>query len=159
MPNQYLLAKDTINGAEGTVVITHNGNNYVAAGMRNIRATVDIQSEDMRVIGTRKIQDKPNGAKQTGTGNVYYGNSMFTEMVLNYANNGIAEDFDIQLTNDDPTTSVGRQVVALYGCHLTGEIPIAILDSEETMLNYDYNFAYTRAAVIQSFNAPAQLGS
>ena len=55
-------------------------------------------------------------------------------------------EFDIQITNQDPTTSVGSQVMAYYGCHLTGEIPISILDSEESMLNYDFNFAWTRAA-------------
>ena len=42
---------------------------------------------------------------------------------------------------------------------VTGEIPVAVLDSEEAMLNYDFNFAYTRMARLQKFNEPAQLGS
>ena len=78
----YLLAKDTLNGAEGNIVITRDGNNYVVAGMRNITASVDIQSDDMPVIGTRVIQDKPKGGKQTGKGNIYYGSNIFTDMVL-----------------------------------------------------------------------------
>ena len=49
----YLLAKDTLNGAEGSVVVTIDGRNYVVAGMRNIQANAEIQSNDMRVIGTR----------------------------------------------------------------------------------------------------------
>lgn len=32
----YLLAKDTVTGAEGSVVVTKEGRNYVVAGMRNI---------------------------------------------------------------------------------------------------------------------------
>ena len=67
MPNQYLLARDTINGAEGSVVVTRNGLNYVVAGMNNITANGEIQNQDMRVIGTNAIQDKPNGVKQTAT--------------------------------------------------------------------------------------------
>lgn len=78
----YLLAKDTLNGAEGSVVVTRNNRNYVVAGMRNITTNAEIQSNDMRVIGTRKIQDKPNGVKQTGTGNIYYGTNLWTDMVL-----------------------------------------------------------------------------
>ena len=85
----YLLAKDTVNGAEGSVVITRNGRNYVIAGMRNIRPTGNIQSEKMRVIGTRTIQDKPNGVELTGKGNIYYGFDLFRDMVLNYINNGV----------------------------------------------------------------------
>ena len=155
----YLLAKDTVNGAEGSVVVTRNGRNYVIAGMRNIRPTGNIQSEKMRVIGTRKIQDKPNGVELTGAGNIYYGFDLFREMALNYIHTGVMEEFDIQITNNDPTTSLGTQVMAYYGCHLTGEIPLSILNSDETMMNYDFNFAYTDVQMLQSFNEPAELGN
>ena len=155
----YLLAKDAPNGAEGSVVVTRDSRNYVVAGMRNIQGNAELQSSDMRVIGTRTIQDKPNGAKLTGTGNIYYGTNLWTDMVLEYINTGVMPEFDIQITNSDPTTTVGSQVVAYYGCHLTGTVPISILNSEEAMLNYDFNWVYTRVARLQSFNDPAQLGN
>lgn len=156
----YLLAKDTVNGAEGSVVITRGGRNYAVAGMRNIRPTGNIRSGKMRVIGTRTIQDKPNGVELTGKGNIYYGFDLFRDMALNYINNGVLEEFDIQITNSDKASAtLGSQVMAYYGCHLTGEIPLSILDSEESMMNFDFNFAYTRVQMIQSFNEPAQLGS
>lgn len=155
----YLLAKDTVNGAEGKIFVTMDGKNIEVAGMKNIKTVAGIQSQDMRVIGTRRIQDKPNGAKQTGTGNLYYGTDLFTSMVLQYINTGVMPEFDIQITNQDPTTSVGSQVMAYYGCHLTGDIPLSILDSEESMLNYDFNFAWTRVAQLQAFNDPVRLGN
>ena len=155
----YLLAKDTVNGAEGRVVVTRNGRNYVIAGMRNIRPVGNIQSEQMRVVGTRKIQDKSNGVELIGTGNIYYGFDMFRDMVLNYINTGVLEEFDIQITNNDPATSIGSQTIAYYGCHLTGEIPLSILNSEETMMNYDFNFAYTSVQKLQSFNEPTNYGN
>lgn len=155
----YLLAKDTVNGAEGRVFITRDGKNCEAACMKNITTNAEIQSSDMRVIGTRTIQDKPNGAKQTGTGNIYYGSNIWTDMVLQYIQTGVMPEFDIQITNNDPTTTIGSQIMAYYGCHLTGTIPLSILNDEEAMLNYDFNFAYTRVARLQAFNDPAQLGN
>ena len=155
----YLLARDTVNGAEGSIVITRNGQNIVVANMKNIKPTAGIQSEDMRVIGTRTIQNKNNGVKLTGTGNVYYGTDLFRDMVLQYINTGVMPQFDIQITNNDPTTTIGSEVTAYYGCTLTGDIPLSILDTEESMLNYDFNFAYTRVTRLQSFTAPAQLGN
>lgn len=155
----YLLAKDTVNGAEGTIVITVDGKNYEVACMKNIKTTASIQSQDMRVIGTRKIQAKPNGAKLTGSGNIYYGSNLFTDMVLAYIQTGRMEEFDIQITNADPTTSIGAQAMAYYGCTLTGEIPLSILDGQEAMLNYDFNFTYTDVARLQAFNDPARLGN
>ncbi len=154
----YLLAKDTVNGAEGSIVITQNGVNTVVASMRNITTNAEIQSSDMRVVGTRTIQNKNNGVKQTGTGNIYYGSNIFTDMVLQYIQTGVMPEFDIQITNYDPATSVGTQVIAYYGCTLTGTVPMSILNSEEAMLNYDFNFAYTRVARLTAFNDPAQLG-
>lgn len=155
----YLLAKDTVNGAEGTIVITVDGKNYEVACMKNIKTTASIQSQDMRVIGTRKIQAKPNGAKLTGSGNIYYGSNIFTDMVLEYINTGKMTPFDIQITNSDPTVSVGEQAMAYYGCTLTGDIPISILDDQEAMLNYDFNFSYTDVARLQAFRDPERLGN
>lgn len=156
----YQLAKDTVNGAEGKVIITLNGKNMEIAGMRNIRTNAEVQTQDMRVIGTRKIQQKSNGAKLTGTGNLYYGSNIFTNMVLEYIETGIMPEFSIQLTNtEESSATLGSQVMAYYGCTLTGTIPLSILDSEESMLNYDFSFAYTDVQRLQAFNDPAQLGS
>ena len=58
----YLLAKDTVNGAEGKIFVTIDGKNMEVACMRNITTNAEIQSNDMRVIGTRTIQNKNNGA-------------------------------------------------------------------------------------------------
>lgn len=155
----YLLAKDTVNGAEGKIVVTIDGRNIEVACMRNITTNAEIQSNDMRVIGTRKVQNKNNGAKLTGTGNIYYGTNLFTDMVLQYINTGVMPEFSIQITNSDPTTSIGSQVMAYYGCTLTGTVPLSILNNEEAMLNYDFNFAWTDVARLQAFSDPAKLGS
>lgn len=157
----YLFERDTVNGAEGTAFVTRNRKNVELVGFKNIRAGAGIQSTDMRCVGTRCIQDKPNGSKLTGKGNVYYGSNgsnMFRDMVLNYINNGVTEYFDIQINNTDPTVSMGNQIAAYYGCHLTGDIPLSILDDEQAMLSYDFNFSYTRVAMIQKFTDPTNVG-
>lgn len=155
---KYLLAKDTVNGAEGKVFVTKDGKQIEVAGMMNITTYAEIQGKEMRVVGTRTIQNKANGAKQTGKGNIYYGTSLWTDMVLEYINTGNMPQFDLQVTNDDPSSSVGSQSIAYYGCELTGSIPLSILDSEEAMLNYEFNFTYTRVAKLRGFNEPASYG-
>ena len=158
----YLMAQDTQNGAEGKITITRNGRILEVAGMRNIKPIAGIQTSDMKTIGTRKIQKKVNGVTQTGTGNVYFGSNasnLFTDMVLNYIKNGVQDMFDITITNEDPTSSVGAQVMGYYGCVLTGDIPLSILDDEEAMLNYDFNFSYTSVERLERFSDPTKLGS
>lgn len=156
----FLLERDTVNGALGMAYVTRNGQNVELIGFKNIQTMASIQTQDMKNVGTTRVQDKPNGAKQTGKGNIYYGSNgsnMFRDMVLNYINNGVMEYFDIQIINNDPTVSMGNQIGAYYGCHLTGDIPLSILDSEESMLNYDFNFAYTNAGMLQKFSDPTNV--
>jgi len=80
-------------------------------------------------------------------------------MVLNYIENGVQDMFDITITNQDPTSSVGAQVMGYYGCVLTGDIPLSILNDDEAMLSYDFNFSYTSVKRLEAFNDPANLGS
>lgn len=155
----YLLARDTVNGAEGSIFVTLNGKNVQVASMKNVRLDAELQSSDMRVIGTRTVQQKANGVKQTGSGNIYYGDDIFRDIMLQYITTGEMAPFDIQITNDDPTTTLGSQTMVAYGCYLTGTIPLAILNDEEAMLNYDFTFSYTSVSKIGSFNTPTNFGS
>lgn len=158
MNNPFLLARDTVNGAEGTVILTIDGKNIVVAGMKNVTTNAEIQSEPMRQVGTNITQQKVTGVAQTGKGNIYYGYDLFRQMVLDYINDGIMREFSLQLTNDDPATTIGPQTLVYYGCYLTGTIPLSIFDSEDKMLNYDFEFTWTRVAQLQAFKAPAKLG-
>ncbi len=155
----YLLAQDTVNGAEGSVFITLNGKNTQLVGMRNITTQAEIQEADMRVIGTRVTQTKHNGVKMTGRGNVYYGTPLFLEMLLKYINTGVMDPFNIQIINSDPLASVGQQNLVYYDCKLTGTVPMSILNDEEAMLNFDFNFSIGRVGKLQAFKAPSKLGN
>lgn len=155
----YLLARDTVNGAEGQIFITVDGKNIEVASMRNITTQAELQDNDMRVIGTRLIQNKTNGAKLTGTGNIYYGSNLFLDMVLKYINTGVMPEFSIQIVNSDPSTTIGSQNIVYYNCKLTGTVPMSVLNDEEAMLNYDFSFSIGKPARLESFKDPTQLGN
>lgn len=157
--SQYLLAQNTVNGAEGNIVFTRNGKNRVIAGMKNITTEAEINSEEMKVIGTRKVQGKSAGVKITGKGNVYYGFVEFTLMVLEYIKTGVSPVFSLQISNDDAAAGIGQQTIAYYDCTLSGTIPLSILDSEESMLNYDFEFNVGDVELLESFTEPERYGN
>lgn len=154
----YLLAQDTVNGAEGSIFVTRDGKNIQIAGMRNVTTQAEIQSTEMKVIGTRLIQEKPNGVKMTGSGNIYYGSNTFLDMLLDYIKTGVMPEFSIQIINKDPATSIGSQNMVYYGCKLTGSIPMSILNDEEELLNYDFNFSISKVSRLTKFKDPKKLG-
>lgn len=160
MAYEYLLGQDTVNGAEGTATMTDSsGRNRTLFGLKNFKAVADIQGNDMKVVGTRKIQNKAAGAKMTATAQIYYGTPYFLDMVLEYIHTGVMPRFDVQVINNDPTTTVGRQVMAYYGCQLTSEVPLSILDADVSMLTLDISFTYSDVQKLEGFTDPAQLGS
>lgn len=155
----YLLAQDTVHGAAGSAFITMDGRVQELFGAKKINAKVNIATTDMKVIGTKRIQEKSGGAKMTGTGTMYYYTSEFVKMAAQYIRTGKMPKFDMQVTNDDKATDLGVQTVALYRCQLTGDIPVAILDDSTDMLTFDFSFSYEDFDVLSEFHAPTELGS
>ena len=155
----FLLERDTLHGAAGKAFITMNGQVKELFGAKKVQTQAEIQSTDMKVIGTKKIQNKSGGVKQTGTGTVYYGTSVFAEMLEKYIHTGAMEPFNMQITNEDKATSVGAQTVALYGCQITSTVPIALLDAETDMLTFDFSFTFEDFEILRKFNDPAELGT
>lgn len=157
---QYLLARDTVMGAEGSAFLTdEDGKQHLLFMLKNISTSADIQSEDMKVVGTRIIQEKAAGAKLSGTATLYYCTDYFLDMVLEYIHTGRMPYFDLQITNNDPTTTIGTRVMAYYRCKLSGEIPLSKLDAETSMLDVEISFSVGDVQKLEGFADPAQLGS
>ncbi|MCI9366998.1 MAG: hypothetical protein HFF19_01760 [Oscillospiraceae bacterium] len=155
----FLLERDTLNGAAGKAVIIRDGQVKDLFGAKNVKTQAEISSSDMKVIGTKKTQQKPGAVKQTGTMTVYYGTPLFLEMLAQYIRTGVMPYFNLQVTNDDPTTTVGVQTVAYYNCKLTGTIPLSVLDAEADMLTVDVSFSYEDFEPLSSFHDPAETGT
>ena len=156
----FLLERDTLHGAAGKAFITMDGRVKELFGAKKIQTQAEIQSTDMKVIGTKKIQNKPGGVKQTGTGTCYYGTPIFVDMLAQYIHTGEMPYFTMQTTNEDKASSVGVQTIAYYNCKLSGTIPLAVLDADSDMLTFDFSFTYEDFEVLSRFNdQPAQLGT
>lgn len=154
----YLLAQDAVNGSEGRAFVEYNGENAEMFGLKKINTDAEFQESDFKVVGTRLVQTKTNGVKMTGSATIYYGTPMFLNMLQEYLKNGKVPVFKIQITNDDPATTLGSQTVVLYGVKLS-KMPIAILDSDSDALEEEVTFSFTNIEVLQGFNKqPTQLG-
>lgn len=65
-------------------------------------------------------------------------------------------------TNSDAAMDAETKLAELkcqYAEMLTGEIPLSILNDDEAMLNYDFNFSYTKVNRLKAFSDPVNLGN
>lgn len=156
---QFLLERDTLNGKLGQAFVTINGQSQELFRAKKINVATNIQSTDVPVVGTTRIQEKATGVKQTGTMTIYYGTPLLTQMAITYAQTGVVTYFDLQVTNNDPTATVGTQTIVYYGCKLSGELLTSIIDVDVDMLEQECTFSYTTQAILSAFNAEANYGS
>ena len=155
----FLLERDTLHGAAGKAVVIQNGQVKDLFGAKAVKTQAEISSTGMKVIGTKKEQQKPGSVKQTGTMTVYYGTPLFVDMLYQYIRTGEMPTFDLQVSNDDKASTVGAQTILYTGCKLTGTVPLSVLDADVDMLTFDTSFSYEDFEPLSRFHDPAATGT
>ena len=154
----FLLERDALNGKEGKAFMNRDGRNIELFQLKKLETNADFQEADFKVVGTRLVQKKTTGVAMTGSMDVYKGSPEFLDMLVSFNKTGRLPVISIQVINDDPATSVGRQVVALNNVKLT-KVPIAQLDADADFLTDNITFSFTSVEILNAFNAPTQLGN
>ena len=153
----FLLERDALNGKSGSAFATINGENHEMFGMKKFQSDAEFQESDFKVVGTTLVKKKTTGVSLTGTMTIYYGTPHFLRLLQEYLKTGKLPYFTLQITNDDPSTSVGSQTVVLYNVKLQ-KLPVAMLDADADFLEMEVSFSYTNIEVLDWFKDPAQLG-
>ncbi len=154
----FLLERDVLNGKEGSAFMTINGRNIEMFGMKKFHSDAEFQEADFKVVGTRLVQKKTTGVSLTGSMTICYGTPHFLRLLQEYIKTGRLPYFTLQITNEDPSTSVGTQTVVFYNVKLQ-KLPVAMLDADADFLEMEVSFSYTSLEVLNYFNdVPEQLG-
>ena len=153
----FLLERDALNGKQGSAIMTIDGENHELFGAKKVNTDAEFQESDFKVIGTTLVQKKTTGVNLTGTMTIYYGTPLFIKMVQEYIKTGKIPYFDLQVENDDPSTSVGKQTVVYYNCKLS-KVPLSILDADSDFLEEEVGFSYTNIEVLNWFTDPTNVG-
>ena len=121
----FLLERDALNGKQGSAFMVIDGKNIEMFGLKKFQSDAELQESDFKVVGTTLVQKKTTGVSLTGSMTIYYGTPHFLRLLQEYIKTGRLPYFTIQITNDDPATSVGTQTVGLYNVKLQ-QLPIAV---------------------------------
>ena len=81
----------------------------------------------------------------------HYNTSIFRELLERYKRTGEDIYFDIEVTNEDPTSSVGLQTVNLINCNIDGGI-LAKFDADGEYLDEDMDFTFEDFEIPNKFN-------
>lgn len=148
---KYMKAGDAISGKEGALYATIDGNVTQVAECKSITAKITKNKTEFKALGYRGTQQKATGWTGTGTLTIHYASSRWAKMMINYAKDGTDTYFKLQVINEDPTSSIGRQTVTLIDVNFD-EAEIAKLDTEADFLDQTMNFTFSDVDMPDSFS-------
>jgi hypothetical protein len=127
-------AKDAIYGAEAECYVTIDGNRYNMMSMVEFSCQLEFNIVDVPILGQVNKGHKTAGTSGTWTGTAHFNQSFMRKWAYNYQKTGKLVPFDIQVSNEDPSSSVGRQTILLRRC-LLDTLILAMFNADEETLD------------------------
>ncbi|MBO9610394.1 MAG: phage tail tube protein [Paenibacillaceae bacterium] len=150
----FLDPKDTISGKTARAYATIDGRVEELFYAKSLEAKIEKNKADVPVLGKTQMGKKPTGWTGTGTLTIYYMTSFFRDLMLTYVKTGRDVYFDLQVTNEDPASSVGHQTVALKRCNLDSVIAAKFDITTDDMMDEEVAFTFEEIEMLDRFNAP-----
>ena len=149
--NVVMKGKDAISAKLAECFVTIEGNRYNFMQMINFEASFEKTKTEVPVLGKTGIGNKATGWKGTFSATAHYNQSIFRTLLQKYKDTGEDVYFEIQVTNDDPTSAAGRQTIVFMDCNTDGGI-LAKFDADGEYLDEDINFTFEDFKMPESFN-------
>lgn len=135
MANRALMdANDAVFGGLAECFITIDGRRYNFMSLTDFESKWEVNVADVPILGKVGMGHKAAGGKGTWSGTAHYNQSHFRAMADTYQKTGAMPYFEIQVSNEDPTSRVGRQTIIHRGC-LCDSFTLAKFQAGEEILD------------------------
>ena len=150
MSNVTMKAKDAISAKLAECFVTINGRRYNFMQAINLEASFEKNKTNVPILGKTGQGNKATGWTGSGSATFHYNTSIFREMMLKYKETGEDIYFEIQVTNEDPTSAAGRQTLVFVDCNIDGGI-LAKFDADGEYLDEDMDFTFEDFKMPETF--------
>lgn len=137
----FINAKDALHASLAECYVTIEGGRYKFAQAINLEAKFEKSKEEIPILGKTGKGHKSSGWKGSGSATFYYITSVFRDLMYRYKETGEDIYFDMQVTNEDPSSAAGRQTVILKDCNIDGGI-LAKFDADGSYLDEEMDFTF-----------------
>lgn len=150
MANITMNAKDALSAKLAECYVTIDDRRYNFVQAINVEANFEKTKTEVPILGKTGMGNKSTGWKGTGSATFHYNTSIFRDMMVKFKDTGEDVYFDMQITNEDPTSDAGRQTVTLIDCSIDGGI-LAKFDADGEYLDEDMDFTFEDFKMPESF--------
>ena len=143
-------AWDALSAGLAECYVTIDGRRYRFMQAINLEASIEKKKMQVPVLGRMGRGNKGVGWSGSGKATFHYNSSLFRVLLYRFKESGEDMYFDIQITNEDPVSSVGRQTVILKDCNLDGGV-LAKFSAEDEYLEEELRFTFEDFEIPEKF--------
>lgn len=141
MQDAIMNPGDAISASLAECFVTIGGNRYNFMQAIELEAKFNKKKTKVPILGKPGKGNKTTGWDGTGSAKFHYNTSIFRELLYLYKETGEDIYFEIQVTNQDPTSSVGRQSIILKDCNIDGGV-LAKFNADGEYLEEEMDFTF-----------------
>jgi hypothetical protein len=145
-----MRAKDSISASLAECFVTIGTRRYNFMQAINFEAKFEKTKSEIPILGKTGKGNKSTGWKGTGSATFHYNTSVFRQMLAQYKDTGEDVYFEIQVSNEDPTSAAGRQTMIFIDCNIDGGI-LAKFDADSEYLDEDMDFTFEDFKMPEAF--------
>ena len=131
--NAMMTANDAVFGGLAECYITIEGRRYNFMSQTEFESKWEVNIADVPIMGRVGMGHKAAGGSGTWSGKAHYNQSYLRRMADTYQKTGVMPYFEIQLSNEDPSSVVGRQTIIHRGCLCDSFILAKMLSGEDVL--------------------------
>lgn len=148
-----MQGRDAISANLAECFATIDGVRYNLMQAINLEATMEKTKAEIPILGKSGKGNKATGWKGTGSATFHYNTSIFRKFMKKFKDSGEDFYFDIQITNSDRSSTVGRQTIILKDCNLDSII-LTKFDADGEYLDEEFDFTFEDWEMPEEFTNP-----
>ena len=127
---QFFNAQDAPRTKNAEIFCTIGTRRYSMLNAKNFEANASVSLADVKRLGTPITGKKAIGMEVKLSMTVYKCSEMFDNMIETFKKTGVLPTFEVQVTSNDPSTTMGRSTKIYYDCVIDGDVLLSMVDAD-----------------------------
>ena len=137
-----MLSKDALSASLAECYVTVGDRRYNFMTAIKVEAKFKKNKVKVPILGKTGKGNKSVSWEGTGSCTMHYNTSIFRKMMQDFKDTGKDVYFEMEITNDDPTSAAGSQTINLLQCNIDGGVLAKFDDSSDSYLDEDMDFTF-----------------
>ena len=155
MNNTVMNPQDAPSAKLAECYVTIDTNRYLMMCGKSFEAIDSVATEEVQSVGRVRTGHKATGLDGSFSMTIYKVTPIFERLVKQYEETGVFPTFDIQVTSEDPATTIGKDTKIYSGCQIDGDVKLSDFDAEGDFREQDIEGFYNSWKSADEYSNPA----